>query len=138
VLALGATNAVAVILFGTLYAVAGARLLPHGAFLACLAILFALMTVLWVRVEGRQARGVDVIRRIGRVAIGLVIVAIGVPAIMLMPLFWLDTHVPEEAGLRPLLAPVMSLTLIALALTLAVNVLGAVVALARPLIRRRP
>jgi hypothetical protein len=136
VLALGATNAVGVILFGTLYAVAGTRLLPHGAFLACLAILFALVTVLWVRVEARQARGIDLIRRIGRVAIGLVLVAIIVPAVVLMPLFWLDTHVPEEAGLRPLLAPVMSLVLIALALTVAVNVLGALIASVRSLARR--
>jgi hypothetical protein len=137
VLALGATNAVGVVLFGTLYAVAGARLLPRGAFLACLVLLFVLMTVLWVRVEARQARGVEAVRRIGRVAIGLVVVVISVPAVLLMPLFWLDTHVPEEAGLRPLLAPVMSLVLIALILTAAVNVLGAAIATVRYVAGRR-
>ena len=44
VLTLAAANGVGVVLFGVLYAVAGARWLPQSAFLICLVTLFALVT----------------------------------------------------------------------------------------------
>ena len=129
-LALAATNTVGLLLFATLYITAGARYLPQPAFLACLAVLFVMVTALWVRVEARH-RGVDPLRRLGRVTGGLAIVLIAAPALLLMPVFWLDSVVPAEAGLRPVLAPLMSVMLISLALILAVNVMGALAAAVR-------
>lgn len=124
-LALGGANAVGVVLFGTLYAVAGAQLVSQTAFLACLALLFGLVTVLWVRTERRHER-LDPLARIGRAAAGLVAVLIVMPVVVLMPLFWLDTQIPPEAGLNPMLAPVMTLVLIALVLVGLTNVVGGV------------
>jgi hypothetical protein len=63
-----------------------------------------------------------------------VVVLIGVPVVFLTPLFWLDSNLPQEAGLRPMLAPLMSLVLIALVLTVTVNVLGAFVVVGRALL----
>ena len=130
--ALAATNVVGVILFGTLYAAAGARYLSQGSFLACLAVVFALITWLWQRTEARH-RALEPVRRIGRAALGYVAVLIAVPMITLMPLFWLDTQLPPAAGLSSLLAPTMSIVLISLVLVMLVNLAGAVVALARGL-----
>jgi hypothetical protein len=128
VFALTATNAVGALLFGTLYAVAGAGRLSQGGFLVCLAVLFALVTALWTRVEGRH-RTLEPLRRLGRVTGGLVAVIIGAPMLVLMPLFWLDTQLPAEAGLNQLLAPIMTLVLISLVLVVLVNVVGAAVAM---------
>ena len=125
--ALAATNAVSVLLFGTLYAVAGAGRLSPGAFLVCLGALFVLATALWVRVESRH-RAFEPLRRLGRVAAGLMAIVIGTPMLVLMPLFWLDTQLPVEAGLHQLLAPIMTLVLISLILVVLVNVAGAAVA----------
>jgi hypothetical protein len=127
VFALAATNAVSVLLFGTLYALAGAGRLSQGAFLACLGVLFVLVTALWVRVEGRH-QAFEPLRRLGRVAAGLMAIVIGTPMLVLMPLFWLDSKLPPEAGLNRLLAPIMTLVLISLVLVILVNAAGAVVA----------
>jgi len=135
VLALAATNTVGLLLFATLYIIAGARYLPQPAFLACLAILVVIVTGLWVRVEARH-RALDPLRRLGRVTGGLLIVLIAAPALLLMPVFWLESVVPPEAGLKPVLAPLMSVMLISLALTVAVNVLGVATALAYAAVRR--
>lgn len=134
-LALGATNLVAAVLFATLYAVAGARYLSDGGFLACLAILFAFATVAWVRTESRHA-GLEPVRRLGRVAAGLAAVLLGVPIAVLMPLFWLESSLPPEAGLTATLAPTMTLVLISLALTVLVNVAGGLIAGGRGLAHR--
>jgi hypothetical protein len=135
VLALAAANLVGLLLFATLYIVAGARYLPQRAFLACLVILFVMATGLWLRVEARH-RGLDPLRRLRRLTGGLVIVLIGAPALLLMPVFWLESVLPEEAGMRPVLAPLMSVMLISLALTVAVNVVGALAAGAHAAVRR--
>jgi hypothetical protein len=134
-LALGATNVVGAVLFGALYATAGARLMSQGAFLACLAVIFALVTALWVRVEARH-QGLGFVRRFGRVVAGLVIVALAVPAFVLMPAFWLDSQLPADAGLRRLLGPLMTLVLIALALVVVANTVGAIVAFGRAALAR--
>lgn len=130
-LALAATNGVGVLLFSVLYAVAGARWLPQWAFLACLVILFGLVTALWVSVEGRQGSGRGGVARLGRIAFGLMVVTLAVPMVVLMPLFWLDSQLPPEAGLNSMLAPAMTIVLIALTLTALVNVVGGILALAR-------
>src|SRR5262245_45770639 len=135
-LAMAAANVVGATLFGALYAAAGARYLSHGAYLACLAILVVLVTTLWLRVESRH-RSLAPLRRLGRITGGLVLTAILVPAVVLTRLFWLDAQLPPEAGLRGVLGPVMALTLIALALTTAVNVIGGVIVAGRGLARSR-
>jgi hypothetical protein len=128
VLALVAANAVGVTLFATLYAVAGARWLPQWAFLLCLAAIFAIVTTLWIRVESAQGREREALARFGRIALALAIVVIAVPPLSLMPVFWLDSQLPAEAGFRPVVGPIMALILIALSLTVVVNVVGGMVA----------
>ena len=135
-LALIATNAVAVVLFGTLYAVAGARMLSHGAFVACLVVLFILMTALWVRTEARH-HALHPFRRIGRVVIGLGAVIVAAPAFVLAPLFWLDDQIPAEAGLHALRGGIMALVLVTLALVVLVNLVGSLVVTGRAAFARR-
>jgi hypothetical protein len=136
-LALAATNAVGVVLFGTLYAMAGARVLSQFAFLACLLVLFTLMTGLWVRTESRH-RGLEVVRRLGRIVIGLLVVVVVTPAVVLAPLFWLDEQVPREAGLHAARGGVMALVLITLILVVLMNVAGSLVAAGWAVFARRP
>ena len=135
-LALAATDAVGAILFATLYAVAGARYLDQRAFLACLVLLFGLVTALWLWVEARH-RAAGPLRRVWRASAGLALVIVGTPALTLMPLFWLDGVVPPEAGLDAVKRPVMVLLLISLGLVAAVNVIGGVIAVGRGLLRSR-
>ena len=64
-------------------------------------------------------------RRVGRAALGLIGVVIVIPVIVLLPLFWLESRLPPEAGVERVLAPTMALTLIALVLVALMNVVGA-------------
>jgi hypothetical protein len=127
---MAATDAVGAVLFGTLYGLAGAEWMSQATFLACLAVLFVLVTTLWVWAEERH-RNLPLVRRIGRVLAGLALAFIAVPSLALMPLFWLDTQLPPEAGLRGLLAPFMALLLIALVLVVLVNVVGSLLVAGR-------
>jgi hypothetical protein len=136
VLPLVTADALGVVLFGTLYAVAGADLLSQGAFLICLLLLFALVMTLWRRAEARNQH-LPALRRAGRAVMGLIVVVIAAPALVLMPLFWLDTQLPPDAGLRPTLGPVMTILLISLALVLIVNLAGAIVVVAHAVYPRR-
>ena len=136
-LPLAVTNGVGVLLFSVLYAVAGARWLPQPIFLVCLAVVFALVTALWVTVEERQGSGRGALARLGRVAFGLTLVVLVVPTAALMPLFWLDSQLPAEAGLNPMLAPMMTIVLIAVALIALVNVVGGALAIARSVLGGR-
>ena len=124
-------------LFSVLYAAAGARWMPQSAFLVCLVALFALVTALWMSVEERQGRGRGALGRLGRVAFGLVVMAVAMPVVVLMPLFWLDSQLPPEAGVNPVLAPVMTIVLIALVLTALVNAVGGTLALVRAAVAHR-
>jgi len=126
-----------VVLFGTLYAAAGARYLSQGGFLACLLILFPLVTWLWVRTEARH-RALEPLRRLGRVTLGLMAAVLTVPMITLMPLFWLDSQLPPAAGLSPFLAPVMSIVLVSIVLVVLVNVTGGLVIGGRALLGTLP
>ena len=134
-LALIAANAVGVVLFGTLYAVAGARVLSQSAFLACLAVLFVLITALWVRTEARH-RTFGPWRRLGRIVVGLLAVLVVTPAAVLAPLFWLDQQLPAEVGVHDARGGIMALVLIALVLVVVVNVVGVVIALGRAALGR--
>ena len=135
-LALAATNVVGIVLFAALYATAGAQLMPQAAFIVCLLVIFGLVTTLWVRVESRH-RALDPIRRIGRIAAALVLVVITVPALVLMPAFWLDSQLPPEADFTRYLAPIMTLVLISLGLVVVVNVVGSILATGRAALARR-
>jgi hypothetical protein len=135
-LPLAAANVVGVLLFGALYGIPGARRLPAPAFVVCLGLLFSLVTVLWIQAEA-QNRRLDPVRRLGRVMLGLIAVVVAVPIVVLMPLFWLDSQLPPEAGLTPVVATVMAVVLVALVLTLLVNVAGGVVLAGRGLLRHR-
>ena len=134
---LAATNALGAVLFGALYAAAGAQYLSQVAFLAALVILFALMTRLWVHVERGQGRTRDPLSRVGRVALGLVVVLLGLPVAALLPLFSLERLLPpgEAATVLPI-APAMALVLIALVLVVAVNVAGVLVIAASAVVAR--
>ena len=134
-LALAAANGVGVVLFGVLYTVAGARVLSQPAFLVCLAVLFALMTVVWIRAESRH-RDLGALRRLGRIVGGLGIVVVATPVAVLGPVFWLDERLPTEAGLRPVRGGIMALVLITLVLVVLMNVTGSLVAAVRAVLAR--
>jgi len=135
-LALAAANAIGVVLFGTLYAIAGARMLSQLAFAACLIVLFAFMTVVWLRTEARHRR-LDPLRRIGRIGGGLLLVVVVTPPVVLAPLFWLDEQLPAEAGLSDARGGVMALVLVTLVLVVLMNVTGSFVVAGRAALARR-
>ena len=134
-LALAAANAAGAVLFGTLYAVAGGRVLSQVAFVACLAVLFVLMTVLWIRTEARH-RGLGALRRIGRVVVGWLVVVVAIPIAVLAPMFGLDEQIPKEAGLHAARGGVMALVRITLGLVALMNIPGAVGAIGRAMLAR--
>jgi hypothetical protein len=135
-LALAATNAVGVVLFGTVYALAGTRRLSQAAFVGCLLVIFALVTALWVRMEARH-RPLHPARRLGRATLGLVTVVVVAPAAVLMPLFWLERVLPPDVGVGGVLAPVMTLVLVSLALVVLTNLVGSAVIAGRAVLRVR-
>jgi hypothetical protein len=135
-LVLGALNAMGVAVFGLIYAAAAKPLVTQGAFLAGLALCFVGLTVLWVRVERSRGPARDVLSRAGRIAAGLVFAAMGVPGVVLMPLFFINEYVPPEAGVAEILGPVMFILLASLALVALVNVTGIVFLAASAVVRR--
>ena len=134
-MALGAVNVLGAVVFAGIYAASGTGRLPPAAFLVGLPVAFIAITALWVRVEDRS-RALDPMVRVGRGAIGLLAVLIGLPVVVLMPLFWLESQLPLEAVPALHLGPVMALLLVALVLVSAANVVGAVGAIAAALGRR--
>jgi len=135
-LVLGALNAMSLAVFSLIYAAAAKQLLTQGAFLASLVVFFVALTVLWVRAERSRGPARDVLSRAGRIAAGLVLASIAVPGLILMPLFFVNEHVPPEAGVAKMLGPVMFVLLVSLALVALVNVAG-VLALGVSAILRR-
>jgi hypothetical protein len=75
-------------------------------------------------VEGSRAGGRDAVSRIGRAAAALVVVVLGLPVLVLAPLFALQETLPPEVGFHDVTRPVMVLLLISLALVVAVNLAG--------------
>lgn len=134
-LPLAGANFVSVVLFVTVYAAGGARWLSQRAFVACLVLMFGLVVALWLAVEARTGRSRDPLSRLGRAAAGLVLVVLAAPVAALMPLFWLDSQLPPEAGMGSVIAPTMTLVLVALLFTVLANVLALVIAAARLVLR---
>jgi hypothetical protein len=124
VLKLAGLNALAILLFLGAYALAAAHWLSQGAFLTALVVVFGASTMLWVRTEQGTAGHRDPLSRLGRIAVGFLIAAITVPALVLMPLFSLREQLPEEAGLDHLLPGAMVILLASLALGALTNVAG--------------
>ena len=135
-LALAGINAVAILLFAGAYGLAAARVLSQGAFLAALVVVFGAFTALWVRTERRSTRSRDVLSRVGRIAVGLLIAAIAVPGLVLMPLFSLREQLPEEAGVDVLIPGAMVILLASVALGALTNVAGIAFMLGQGLFRR--
>ena len=126
-LRLAGINALAIETFAMIYAAGGSRWLTQGAFLASLAVFFISLTALWVYVERTRPGARDVLSRIGRGVLALVVVVVGLPAVVLAPLFALQEALPPEAGFADVVRPVMVLLLLALVLVIAMNVAGTVV-----------
>ena len=123
-LRLAGINLIGAVVFFSIYAAAGGRRLSQGAFLASLVVFFGALTALWLRVEGSRAGGRDAVSRIGRAAAALVVVVLGLPVLVLAPLFALQETLPPEVGFHDVTRPVMVLLLISLALVVAVNLAG--------------
>jgi hypothetical protein len=128
-MALAAVNVFGAVVFAGIYAASGTGRLPPAAFLVGLPVAFIAITALWVRVEDRSL-ALDPMVRVRRGAIGLLVVLIGLPVVVLMPLFWLESQLPVEAVPALHIGPVMVLLLVALVLVAAANVVGAVGAIA--------
>jgi len=126
-LRLAGTNALATVAFALIYAAAGARWLTQGAFLASLAVFFILLTALWVHVERSRPGARDVLSRMGRGVLALLVVVIALPALGLAPLFALQETLPAEAGFADVVRPVMVLLLLALVLVITMNAAGVAV-----------
>ena len=125
-LALAGINALAAVVFASLYAAAAAQVLSHAAFLASLVIFFVALTALWVRVERSRPGARDPLSRLGRVAVGLLIAAITVPGLSLMPLFSLQQQLPTLSGLDQVIPGMMVVLLVSLVLVALVNIAGLV------------
>jgi len=119
VLRLTGINLIGALVFFSIYAAAGGRWLSHGAFLASLIVSFGALTALWLHVEG--PRGGDILGRIGRTAAALAVLVLGLPVVVLGPLFALQEMLPPEAGFHDVTRPAMVLLLISLGLVIAVN-----------------
>jgi hypothetical protein len=121
-LLLAGTNALGTVAFALIYAAAGSRWLTQGAFLASVAVFFVSLTALWVHVEGGGGRAPP-----PRGVLALLIVVIGLPAVVLAPLFALQEALPPDAGFADVVRPVMVLLLLALTLLISMNVAGVAV-----------
>ncbi len=128
-LALAAVNVLGAVVFAGVYAVGSAARVAPALFLAGVLLVFAGLTAIWVRVE-QWSRALEPFTRVGRGAIALLAVVIGLPVVVLMPLFYLESYLPLEAVPALHLGPIMALLLVSLAMIVAVNAAGAVVAVA--------
>jgi hypothetical protein len=123
VLVLAAIDALGAVLFALVHAAGTQGVLPPWALSAALVACFVAVTVLWMRVErAPDKRGA--LSRLGRMAVGFVLALIGVPGLVLMPLFALQQQLPPSAGIEAVIAPTMVILLKALVLVALVNVVG--------------
>ena len=134
-LALVVANVFGTVVFAGVYFAGSTKGSAPVIFVAGLLLAFAGVTALWVWVE-QQSRALEAIRRVGRVAMALLLVVIGLPIAVLMPLFWLESQLPLEAVPELHLGSVMALLLVSLVLVVAVNVVGGLVTVALGVGRR--
>ena len=136
-LALAGVNAAAMAVFSAIYGAGALRTLSQPAFMAALLLTFVGAVALWVRVEGHRARRNDAVARLGRATGGFAIALLGLPTLVLAPMFALGSQLPAEVGLDHVTSRVMVLLLIGLGLTAGVNAVGALVAAGAALAGRR-
>jgi phosphatidylglycerophosphate synthase len=124
VLILAAIDALGAALFSIAHAAGAQGVLPPWALFAALVVCFVAVTALWMRVEGAPGKPGGALSRLGRMAVGFVLVLIGFPGLVLMPLFALQEQLPSTAGIEAVIAPAMVILLKALVLVALVNVVG--------------
>jgi len=124
VLILAAIDALGAALFALAHAAGAQGTLSPWAVLAALVVCFVAVTALWMRAEGAPSKRGGVLSRFGRMAVGFVLVLIGFPGLVLMPLFALQQQLPSSAGIEAVIAPAMVILLKALALVALVNMVG--------------
>ena len=122
-LVLAAIDALGAALFAIAHAAGAQGVLSPWALLAALLVCFVGVTALWMRVEGTPAKR-GALSRLGRMAVGFLLVLIGFPGLVLMPLFALQQQLPSTAGIEAVIAPVMVILLKALVLVALVNAVG--------------
>jgi len=135
VLPLVVVNVLGAVAFAGLYGAAAGARLPAWLLPPLLAGAFVAVTLAWARVE-RRPRGLDPVRRLGRAALALVAVVVGLPVAVLLPVFWLEARLPLDAAGELHAGPIMALLLVALVLVVAANVAGGLVAVVAALGRR--
>lgn len=123
-LALAAVDALGAALFAIAHAAGTHGVLSPWALLAALVVCFVAVTALWMRVEGAPGKRPGALSRLGRMAAGFALVAVGFPGLVLMPLFGLQQQLPSTAGIEAVIAPAMVILLKALVLVALVNVVG--------------
>jgi hypothetical protein len=123
-LILAAIDALGAALFAIAHAAGAQGVLSPWALLAALVVCFVAVTALWMRVEGARGRRPGALGRLGRMAVGFVLVLIGFPGLVLMPLFALQQQLPSSAGIEAVIAPAMVILLKALVLVALVNAVG--------------
>ena len=123
-LILAAIDALGAALFALAHAAGAQGALSPWAVLAALVVCFVAVTALWMRAEGAPSKRGGVLSRFGRMAAGFVLVLIGFPGLVLMPLFALQQQLPSSAGIEAVIAPAMVILLKALALVALVNMVG--------------
>jgi len=124
VLILAAIDALGAALFAIAHAAAAQQALSPLALLAALVVCFVAVTALWMRVEGGPGKPKGALGRLGRMSVAFVLVAIGFPGLVLMPLFALQQQLPSTARIEAVIAPAMVILLRALVLVVLVNVVG--------------
>jgi hypothetical protein len=124
VLILAAIDALGAALFAIAHAAGAQGVLSQWALLAALVVCFVAVTALWMRVEDAPGKRGGALSRLGRMAVGFVLVLIGFPGLVLMPLFALQQQLPSTAGIEAVIAPAMVILLKALVLVALVNVVG--------------
>jgi hypothetical protein len=126
-LALVAIDLFTALAFAAVYAAAGGRWLGQAAFLASLVVLLVGAAAVWARTERTRPGPRDVLSRVGRAVLALVVVVVGLPALVLAPLASLERALPPTAGMTDVLRPALILLLICLTWTVATNVVGAAI-----------
>jgi hypothetical protein len=118
------TDLIGVLAFGGLYWAGASRRIPEPAFLPLLVLLFVGFTYFWVRTENRESGGLRPLKRAGRIAGGLAGAILLAPGVVLGPLFAIGRRLPAGNPLEPMTRHAMALLLIALTLTVLVNLAG--------------
>lgn len=126
---LAPTNALIILLIAGLYGVGASAAIPKAAFQILLAAFVIVAAAVWVRVERRRLAARPPLDRIFRVLGALAIALVATPIAVLMPLLWVAGGMTPNTGMELVVQRVMGLLLVGEVVAVAINVLGAIVAL---------